>query len=317
MPRTVSTLLFTLALATPVGAVDGLAPKPVEPKRVANTDVGIDDKVGEQVPLGLEFANENGDTVTLGDCIAGKPTILVLAYYRCPMNCTDVLNGLVDAMRTMPADFSVGGAFNVVTVSFDAKEQPGLAAEKKTAYLRDYGRPGVDAGWHFLTGKRNAPVRWREETIKQLTDAVGFRFVYDRVYKEYDHPTGVVVLTPGGKISRYFYGQKYDGEYKVPGGTTTLRLSLVEASEGKVGSLLDRLILRCFRFDHIEKKYSLNILMAIRVGGVLTVLSLVTAVAYFTVRGRRQPAATPPAAGVAGEDDVNSGTADRPAGGLS
>lgn len=282
MTRAVLSLFFVLGLAMPVAARDGLMPQ-IGATRNTNPDVGIDDKVGQQVPMNLVFRNENGDAVTLGDCIGGKPTILVLAYFRCPMNCTDVLNGLTDAMRAMPQDFSVGGAFNVVTVSFDPKEQPELARMKKQSYLEMYGRPGSENGWHFLTGAR--------DPIKILTDAVGFRYVYDKVYKEYDHPIGVVLLTPEGKIARYFYGIDYGSEYRVPGGTTTLRLSIVEASNGKVGSLLDKLILSCYRFDHLEKEYSLNILLGVRVGGVLTVLLLAGAVTFFVRRERRRTAA--------------------------
>ncbi|MBX9622966.1 MAG: SCO family protein [Gemmataceae bacterium] len=270
--------------------------------RSANPDVTIEDKVGQQVPLDLTFRDENGEDVTVGQMIGGKPTILVLAYYRCPMNCTDVLNGLTDALKAFPPDFAVGQQFNVLTVSFDPKEQPGLAREKREWYLREYGRPGAEAGWHFLTGKK--------EPIGQLTDAVGFKFVYDKAFKEYDHPIGVVVLTPEGKVARYFYGVKYDGEYRVPGGSTTLRLSLVEASDGKVGSLVDKLILSCYRFDALEHRYSMTVLGAVRVGGILTVAGLVVAVVVFRVRERRRARA----AGGPAEGLVAAG-ADRPAGG--
>ncbi len=278
--RAVLSLIFVIALAMPAPAArPGLMPES-GPSRNQNPEVGIDDKVGQQVPLNLVFRDENGKAVTLKDCIGGKPTILVLAYFRCPMNCTDVLNGLVDAMRAMPPDFSAGGAFNVVTVSFDPKEQPELARMKKQSYLEMYGRTGAENGWHFLTGAR--------DPIKILTDSVGFRYVYDKVYKEYDHPTGVIVLTPEGKIARYFYGINYAGNYRVPGGTTTLRLTLVEASDGKVGSLLDKLILSCYRFDHLEQKYSLNILLAVRAGSILTVLLLACTVTFFVMRERRR-----------------------------
>lgn len=288
MPRTVLSLFLLFALAGSAAADYGAAPKPVGSRRTDNPDVGIDEKIGNQVPLDLTFRDESGNDITLGDCVGGKPTVLVLAYYRCPMNCTDVLNGLVDAMKAMPNDFSVGGAFNVVTVSFDPKEQPGLAKLKRQNYLQEYGRPGAENGWHFLTGHAGP--------IKQLTSAVGFKYVYDKVYKEYDHPTGVIVLTPAGKVARYFYGHSYSGEYRVPGGTTTLRLSLVEASGGKVGSLLDKLILRCYRFDHLERKYSLNILLVVRTAAVLTVLALAGGVTYFVRRERRRkPAPDQPA----------------------
>lgn len=301
--------LILLAAGTAQGQVPSGGRLPYDGRpatRSSNPDVTIDDKVGQQVPLDIPFRDENGEDVTVGQMIGGKPTILVLAYYRCPMNCTDVLNGLVDAIRAFPDDFSVGNQFNILTVSFDPKEQPGLAREKKAYYIADYVRgttrpqDRAEAGWHFLTG--------RKEPIARLTDAVGFRYAYDKTFKEYDHPTGVVVLTPEGKVARYFYGQKYDGEYRVPGGTTTLRLSLVEASDGRVGSLLDRLILSCYRFDALDHGYSLNVLRVVRVGGVLTVAGLALAVVLFRARERRRARA----AGSPAESLVAAG-ADRPA----
>jgi protein SCO1/2 len=281
--RTLLALAVAL-LAAPHAAAQGRpALEPGEGRTVDNPEVRIDEHVGEQLPLDLVFRNERNEEVTLGDCMNGKPTILVLAYYRCPMNCTDVLNGLVTALRQFPPGFDAGNQFNVVVVSFDPKEQPALAADKKKFYLAEYGRPGAENGWFFLTGRR--------ESIKRLTDAVGFGYTYDKVFKEYDHPSGVTVITPSGTIARYFYGFKYDGEYRVPGGTTTLRLSLVEASEGKVGSLLDRLILRCYRFDFQSHKYTPNVMLAVRAAGVATVLLLIAAVVYLKVRERRSAAA--------------------------
>lgn len=275
-------------LAAPRAAAQGApALQPGEGRAVENPEVRIDEHVGDQLPMDLLFRNERNEEVTLGQCVGGKPTILVLAYYRCPMNCTDVLNGLVDALWAFPPGFDVGNQFNVVVVSFDPKEQPSLAADKKKFYLADYTRgrdvPTAETGWFFLTGRR--------EPIRQLTEAVGFGYSYDRVFKEYDHPSGVTVITPSGTIARYFYGIKYDGNYRVPGGTTTLRLSLVEASEGKVGSLLDRLILRCYRFDYQSHKYTPNVMLAVRAAGVATVLLLAGTVIYFKVRERRRTVA--------------------------
>jgi protein SCO1/2 len=280
-------LILLLVAAGLAAAGDGLAPKPGEPRRIANPNVRIDEKLDAQVPLDLVFRNEDNQDVTLGECINGKPTILVLAYFRCPMNCTDVLNGLTDAMRQMPQDFSAGGAFNVLTISFDEREQPGLARDKKKSYLQDYGRPGAENGWHFLTGKK--------EPIRKLTDAVGFRFVYDKVYKEYDHLSGIIVLRPDGRVFRYFYGIGYADEKEIKYqttegfkiGKTTLKLSLVEASDGQVGSLIDKLALRCYRFDHLERGYALDVLTAVRVGGILTIILLGLSVTYFVRRERR------------------------------
>jgi protein SCO1 len=295
--RTLLALAVAL-LAAPHAAAQGTpALQPGEGKTVANPDIRIDEQVGTQLPLDLVFRNERNEEVTLGDCVGGKPTILVLAYYRCPMNCTDVLNGLVEALRQFPPGFEAGNQFNVVVVSFDPKETPAQAADKKRFYLAEYtrGRDVRDAekGWVFLTGRR--------EPIRALTDAVGFRFAYDKVFKEYDHPSGLTVVTPSGAIARYFYGIRYDGDYRVPGGTTTLRLSLVEASEGKVGSLLDRLVLRCYRFDYQSHKYTPDVMLAVRAAGVATVLLLAAAVVYFKVRERRAAAARGAAAAKSGE----------------
>jgi protein SCO1/2 len=281
-------LLMLVLLAVPaVAREDGSVTGPS--RRFANPGVRIDEQLDSQVPLDLVFRDENGNDITLGECINGKPTILVLAYFRCPMNCTDVLNGLTDAMRQMPNDFSVGNQFNVLTVSFDEREQPGLARAKKASYLADYGRPGAENGWRFLTG--------RKEPIRKLTDAVGFRYVFDKVHKEYDHLSGIIVLRPDGRVFRYFYGISYADEKEIKYqnadsfkiGKTTLKLTLVEASDGQVGSLLDKLALRCFTFDHLEQKHSL-LLTTVRGAGILTLLTLCFGVGYLLRRERRKPA---------------------------
>jgi len=253
-------------------------------------------RLDNQVDVNAKFTDSDGNEVTLAECMEGKPTVFVLAYYRCPMNCTDVLNGLLDAMNQMPQSFAAGGAFNVVTVSFDEREQPSLAKEKQKSYLSQYKWAGDPKGWRFLTGKK--------EPIRKIADAVGFRFVYDKVYKEYDHLSGIMVLRPDGRVFRYFYGISYADEkdiryqttesFKI--GKTTLKLSLVEASDGQVGSLVDKLALRCFRFDHLERNYSMNVLLAVRVGAVLMVLGLCGGVGYYVRRERRKPPATDSAA---------------------
>ncbi len=281
-------LAVALAAALPAAAQQAPVAAPGEGRTVANPDMRIDEQVGAQIPLDLVFRDDQNQEVTLGQCANGKPTILVLAYYRCPMNCTQVLAGLVEALRQFPPGMDVGNQFNVVVVSFDPKETPAQAADKKRFYLAEYGRPGAEKGWFFLTGRR--------EPIRALTEAVGFRYSYDKVFKEYDHPSGLTVLTPAGTIARYFYGIEYDKEYRVPGGTTTLRLSLVDASEGKVGSLLDRLILRCYRFDYQSHKYTPDVMLAVRAAGVLTVVGLLAGVGYFRVRERRRAAVAPPTA---------------------
>ncbi len=219
-------------------------------------NVGFDQRLDAQVPLDLTFKDEAGTDVRLGDYFNNKPVILVLAYYRCPMLCTLVLNGLVQGMLDM--NFNAGREFNVVTVSFDPRETPDLAAEKKATYLTRYGRPGASAGWHFLTGK--------EDAIHQLTQAVGFRYTYDAAADQFAHATGIVVLTPAGRISRYFYDVRFSGR--------DLRLALVEASANKIGSPIDQVLLFCFHYDPTIGRYGVAIMNLVRAGGVLTMVVL-------------------------------------------
>jgi protein SCO1 len=220
--------------------------------------------------LDLPFVDETGKAVKLGDYFGEKPVILVLAYYRCPMLCTLVLNGLTTAMHELP--FTIGKEFNVVTVSFDPRETSELAAKKKKTYVAAYGRPGAEEGWHFLTGKQDA--------IDKLTDAVGFRYVYDAKQDQYIHTSGIMVLTPHGKISRYFYGIKFP--------VRDLKFGLIEASAEKIGSPTDQVLLYCFHYDPQTGKYSANILMMVRVGGVCTIIGLVGMVWFLMRRERRK-----------------------------
>jgi protein SCO1/2 len=187
--------------------------------------VAIDQRLNEQVPLDLVFRNERGETVLLGDLFHGKPVILVLAYYRCPMLCTLVLNGLVQALDRL--SFGVGEEFSIVTVSFDPRDTPELAAAKKLAYIERYGRANAANGWHFLTGDRPA--------IDRLTDAVGFRYSYDATRDQFAHASGIMVMTPQGRIARYFFGVEYSSR--------DLRLALVEASANRIGSPIDQVML--------------------------------------------------------------------------
>ena len=215
----------------------------------------IEQKLGAQVPTDLTFRDEHNNPVRLGDLIGGKPAVLVLAYYRCPQLCNQVLNGVVDAMRKIPLD--VGADYTVITVSFDPKEKPPLAWEKKHNYVREYGRPGAEQGWHFLTGDK--------ASIDALAGAVGFKYEYDPRKKLYYHASGIMVLTPGGKVSRYFFGIEYPA--------MDLRLGLVEASEGGVGSVADRLLLLCYHYDPVTGTYK-SVMDILAVAGALTVLAL-------------------------------------------
>jgi protein SCO1 len=230
-------------------------------------NVGFDQRLGEQAPLDTSFVDENGQPVKLGKYFHGKPVILVMAYYRCPMLCTLVLNGLVQGMLDM--SFDVGKEFEVVTVSFDPRETPDLAAAKKETYVSRYGRPGAAEGWHFLTGK--------EDSIRRLAQAVGFRYVYDAATDQYAHAAGIMILTPTGKISRYFFDLQYPGR--------DLRLGLVEASGNRIGSPIDQALLFCFHYDPSVGKYGVAVMNFIRLGGVLTMIVLA---AFIGLQFRRE-----------------------------
>jgi protein SCO1 len=245
-------------------------------------DVSIDQKLGAQVPLDLAFRDETGAAVRLGDFVSDKPVVLSLVYYRCPGLCTMTLNGMSRAFK--PLQFSAGKEFEVVTVSIDPNETPELAAKKKAEYVRAYGRAGAAGGWHFLTGD--------EQAIRALADAVGFRYVYDPVRDQYAHGAAIMVLTPGGRVARYFYGLEYSSR--------DLRWGLVDASEGKIGSLADAVQLLCYAYDPMTGKYGVPIMRTLRVAAVVTMLSLGGFVVMMLRRERRAspaPAAAPAARG--------------------
>ncbi len=235
--------------------------------------VGFDQRLNQQIPLDVRFTDETGKPVQLGDYFGKKPVILVLAYYQCPRLCTLVLNGLVQGMLEMPLD--VGKDFNVVTVSFDPREKWQLAASKKESYLRRYGRPGAENGWHFLTGE--------QDQIKRLTEAAGFRYRFDPVQNQFIHASGIMILTPTGKISRYFYDVHYPGR--------DLRLGLVEASNNKIGSPVDQILLYCFHYDATVGRYTASIMNIIRVMGVGTMLVICGFVVFLQRRHVKRAAA--------------------------
>lgn len=248
-------------------------PAPVtEPGRpAALRNVAFDQRLGEQVPLDARLRDETGRTIALGELIDGKPVLLVPAYYECPMLCTIVLNGVVSMLRALP--FDVGREFTVVTLSFDARETPELAAQKKDRYLGEYRRPGAADGWHFLTGE--------EAEIRRVTDAIGFRWEWDEASKQFAHASGVVVLTPRGRVSHYFYGVEYPPR--------DLRLALVEASDERIGSVVDAVLLFCFHYDPATGRYSKLAMGAVRTGGALTLIALVT---FLVVMLRRERVAS-------------------------
>jgi protein SCO1/2 len=231
-------------------------------------NVGFDQRLNEQVPLDLSFTDDQGERVKLAKYFGQKPVVLVLAYFRCPMLCTQVLNGLVQGLRETP--FTAGKEFDVVTVSFDPNETTDMAAAKKRTYVHSYGKPESAGGWHFLTG--DLP------SISRLTHAVGFRYAYDAQSDQFAHAAGIVVLTPTGKVSRYFYDVHYSGR--------DLRLGLVEASHNQIGSPIDQVLLFCFHYDPTAGKYGATIMNFVRAGGVLTVVGLVLMIGLL-LRGER------------------------------
>lgn len=236
----------------------------------ALNDVGIDQKLPEQLPLDLEFRNESGEAVKLGKYFGNKPVVLSLVFYECPMLCNQVLNGMASAFRVM--SFRPGNEFEVITVSFDSRETPSLAAGKKStyvAYLPEEKRAGAASGWHFLTGD--------ETNIKRLTDAIGFRYHFDEATNQFAHASAIYVATPQGKLARYFYGIEYPPR--------DLRLGLIEASENKIGSPVDQLLLYCYHYDPATGKYGAVVMNMIRLGGIATVVAMLTLLLLLRRRG--------------------------------
>ena len=235
-------------------------------------DVGIEQKLDHQLPLDLTFRDEAGQTVKLGQYFGQKPVVLAFVYYDCPMLCTQVLNGMLESFRVLP--FTMSKEYEVVTISFDPRETPQLAESKKqkyVGYLPVKMQANANAGWHFLTGD--------PESIRQITDAVGFKYHYDEATKQFAHASGIMVATPQGKLSRYYYGISYSAR--------DLRLGLVESAENKIGGPAEALLLYCYHYDPATGKYGAAVMNIIRAGGVLTILTIL---AMFFLLRRRNPA---------------------------
>ena len=251
----------------------GELPVPEAPPPAVLKRAGWEQKLDAQVPMDLTFKDEAGRSVTLRELTQGKPIILNLAYYECPMLCIEVMNGLLEAMKEM--NLECGKDYTVLTVSFDPGEGPDLATKKKANYAKSYGRGDTEKGWRFLTGA--------EKEIAQLCASVGFQYAYDEKTDQYGHASGILVLTPEGKTSHYFYGVMFSSR--------DLRLALVDASAGKIGTPVDQLLLLCYHYDPISGKYSMTVMNLVRAGGVLTVLGLVALVGGLARKGRRATAA--------------------------
>lgn len=243
------------------------SPKTYDPNRAETSNglpnvlktVGIEQKLGDQLPLDAVFKNEDGKQVKIGDYFGkGRPVILALVYYECPMLCNEVLNGLTGSLKGI--SFDAGKEFDILAISFDAREndKPDLAKNKKTGYLERYQRPNSANGWHFLTGT--------QEEIDKVTKAVGFNYEYDKQTDQFAHAGGVMVITPEGKISRYFYGIDYSPK--------DLKFGIMESAENKVGNPAEQLLLYCFHYDPSTGKYGLAVINVIRIAGVLTLLGM-------------------------------------------
>jgi protein SCO1/2 len=233
-------------------------------------DVAIVQKLNEPVPLDAVFTDETGKQVRFGDYFQdGKPVVLALVYYECPMLCNQVLNDMTSALRAI-RKFSIGKEYTVVTVSFDSREKSDLAARKKETYLRSYNRDGAAAGWHFLTGE--------DADIKRLADAVGFKYHWDEPTKQFAHASAIMLVTPQGKVSHYFYGLEYSPR--------DVQLGLIESSQNKIGSVADQLPLFCYHYDPSTGKYGLWVMGIVRIAGVLTLIGMVGAV--FVMRRMRR-----------------------------
>jgi len=237
-------------------------------------DIGIDQRLDAALPLDAPLKDEAGRAVRLGDYFGKRPVVLAFVYYNCPMLCTQVLNGLVAALNVMSLD--AGADFDVIAISFDSRETPAMAAAKKDAYLTRYKHPNSAAGWHFLTGD--------DASIARLTQAAGFRFRYDATRDQFAHASAVMVVTPQGRLARYFYGIEY--------APRDLRLGLVEASAGRIGTPVDQILLYCFHYDPSNGKYGWVVVRMIRLAGFATVVLLGLAIWRLSHRRTRfRPAA--------------------------
>ena len=263
--------LFAVALMTAGGARAqvgvGKEPAPRTADEVIK-NVGLDQKLNAQIPLHLSFRDEAGKDVQLSRYFGTKPVMLILIQYRCTMLCTTQMTLLMESLKQL--QFDAGNQFHLLTVSIDPRETPSLAAETKQNYLKAYGRPGAASGWNFLTGE--------ERSIKQLAASVGFRYAYDAKKDEFAHPDGVILLTPEGKIARYFFRLEYPAQ--------GLRFGLIEAAKNRIGSPLDYIALMCYHYNPETGTYGVAILKVVRLAGLLTVLLMAFGIVMMKRRER-------------------------------
>jgi protein SCO1/2 len=250
------------------------APSQTLPK--ALREIGFDQNLDQRVPLDIPFKDDAGLSVRLADYFGKRPVVMLFAYYECPMLCTQVINGLAGALKVISLE--PGKDFEVVVVSFDPRDTPSAAATKKAAFLERYGRTSGD-GTHFLTGEQSA--------IQRLTKAAGFRYVWDEETSQFAHPSGIIVLTPDGRLARYLFGIEY--------GPRDLRFGIVEASDGKIGNPADALLLYCYHYDPMTGKYGFVIMRALRIAAVATLLALGAFIAVMIRRERTRHQHSAPA----------------------
>ena len=245
-------------------------------------EIGFDQNLNGSLPLDVPLVDETGKSVRLGEYFGARPVVLVFAYYDCPMLCTQVINGLSSALGILTLD--PGKDFEIVVVSFDPRDTPAHAAAKKAVYLERYHRPGADRSWHFLTGSQTS--------IDAVTNAAGFRYVWDEHTKQFAHPTGAIVLTKEGRLARYLFGIEY--------GARDLRFAIIEASAGRVGTPVDSLLLYCYHYDPSTGRYGFIVMRAVRIAGATTVLALGVFIALMVREERRGRSASPHPAGAKG-----------------
>lgn len=267
-------LLFLLTLVAPAAMAQQVAGD--ARLRTITADIGIDQHLGATLPLDVAFTDDQGNRKALREYFGDKPVILACVYFRCPMLCTQVLNGLMKSANAM--NLELGKDYTILAVSIDPRDTVEMAAEKKKNYVRNYRRPGGEAGWHFLTGD--------EAAIGRLTRAVGFRYRYDAASDQYAHASGITMLTPTGVISRYLYGIDYSPR--------DLRLGLVESGSGKIGTAVDQVLLLCFHYDPVTGRYGLVISRVLQFFGLLTVVVLGGYLARMALLERRRMLTPPP-----------------------
>jgi protein SCO1/2 len=293
MKRTRAAILaLLLAASTARAQVPPPPSQMADPVPPVLKNIRIDQKLNTQIPADLAFKDEDGKSVQLGDYFGKRPMILVLVYFKCPQLCTVVLTDLLHTINGITG-MSVGQQFDILTVSFDPKEGPDLAAAKKKSYLKEYGRTGASEGWHFLTGQ--------QDSIAKLTDAVGFRYQWSEEYQQFMHASGIMILTPQGKISQYFYGIDFSAN--------DVRTALTRAGNDQIGEPSDEILFYCLHYDPRTGKYGLIIDRALKVAGGLTVLSLGSFLfVMFSIDSRRRRSTTMPSEMTPGMPFGPSGT---------